>query len=121
MFNIKKMNPHSTNNEKLNSLIPEIKERIKKSFGDKVRKIILYGSYARGDYDKDSDVDILVIVDDSNLHHYRETRNELVSSLLNEYDLLFSIRINEESTFTEYKDIIPYYKNVVKEGIPLYG
>jgi len=109
------------NNEKINSVIPKIKKRIKKSFGDKVKKIILYGSYARGDYNKDSDVDILVIVDDSNLHPYHEIRNELVSSLLDEYDLLFSIRINDEDTFTEYKDIIPFYKNVVKEGIPLYG
>ena len=33
-------------------------------FGDRLRSIRLFGSYARGEADEDSDVDVLVVVDD---------------------------------------------------------
>jgi predicted nucleotidyltransferase len=32
-------------------------------FGDRLREIRLFGSYARGDADEESDVDVLVVVD----------------------------------------------------------
>ncbi|HED36937.1 MAG TPA: nucleotidyltransferase domain-containing protein, partial [Ignavibacteria bacterium] len=51
------MKTKKINNKKLNYLLPELEKRIKDSFGDKLKKIILYGSYARGDYDSESDVD----------------------------------------------------------------
>ena len=35
----------------------------KKILGKRVKKIILYGSYARGDYNNSSDIDILVLTD----------------------------------------------------------
>lgn len=31
-------------------------------YGEKLVQVILYGSYARGDYDSDSDIDIVAIV-----------------------------------------------------------
>ena len=40
---------------------------IKKIYGTHLRKIILYGSYARGDYRPDSDVDIMILLDISDL------------------------------------------------------
>ena len=34
---------------------------VKKILGDDLKKIILYGSYARGDYSENSDIDIMVL------------------------------------------------------------
>ena len=48
-------------------LIEEYVEAIKKIYGSHVRQIILYGSYARGDFRPDSDVDIMILVDMSDL------------------------------------------------------
>ena len=39
-----------TKNEKIGRLLPEIEKRIRELFGEKALKIILFGSYARGDY-----------------------------------------------------------------------
>lgn len=111
----------TTNNEKLNLLLPELEKRIRETFGDKVKKIILYGSYARGDYNKESDVDILVVVDDNDLFRYRILRNEIVADFLDESGFFISIGIDDIKMFSTYKDIIPYYKNVVNEGITIYG
>ena len=48
-------------------LIEQYVEKIKKIYGSHVKQIILYGSYARGDFRPDSDVDIMILVDISDL------------------------------------------------------
>ena len=115
------MNTILTNNEKLNLLLPGLERRIRESFGSKVKQIILYGSYARGDYDSESDVDIMVVVDDENLSYYRKLRNEIVSDLFGETGFLFSITIDNLKIFSEYQEVIPFYSNVVGEGKIIYG
>ena len=51
--------------KKIRQLMTHIKDHLIKLNGEKIKKIILYGSYARGGATKDSDIDILVVVDDS--------------------------------------------------------
>ena len=51
----------------MQDLIEEYVEAIKKIYGSHVRQIILYGSYARGDFRPDSDVDIMILVGMSDL------------------------------------------------------
>ena len=36
-------------------------------YGSHLRQIILYGSYARGDYNSDSDVDVMILLDLSDM------------------------------------------------------
>ncbi len=36
-------------------------QEIRRILGEKLRKIIIYGSYTRGDFDEDSDVDIMIL------------------------------------------------------------
>ncbi|MDZ7623554.1 MAG: nucleotidyltransferase domain-containing protein [Ignavibacteriaceae bacterium] len=47
--------------EALEKLKREVEEAAKNLLGDKLIKVILYGSYARGDYDKDSDIDFALM------------------------------------------------------------
>ena len=51
----------------MQNLVEQYVEAVKKIYGSHVRQIILYGSYARGDYREDSDVDIMILVDMSDL------------------------------------------------------
>jgi len=107
-------------NAKLRSLLPEIENKIRTAFGSKVLKIVLFGSYARGDYNKESDVDILVLVTDKNLRKYRKERVKIITEFLESHNLLLSIRIITKDNFSTYKDIVPFYQNVISQGITLY-
>jgi len=111
----------TTKNKKLSSLLPQIEQKIRLLFGNKVIKIILFGSHARGDYNQESDVDILVIVSDANLSKYRKKRIEIITGFLSDHNILLSIRIINETVFSDYKEILPFYKNVINQGVTLYG
>ena len=115
------MNDKLTNSKKLNSLLPEIEKRIRESFGERVLKIILFGSYARGDFHKESDVDIFVLINDKDLKKYRKVRVKIITEFLESYDILLSIRIIYNGIFNRYKNVLPFYQNVIQEGISLYG
>lgn len=110
-----------TKDEKLNKILPEIEKSIREAFGEKVNKIILFGSYARGDYNEESDVDILVVVDDDNTKPYKLKRNELTKFYLENYGILLSIIIQPKNHIERYKEYSPFLINVVKEGQVIYG
>ncbi len=80
--------------------------------------IFLYGSYARGDYDDESDIDIAAVV--------KGRRQELQDKLKQMWDISAEIGLQNDvvvspvvipyDEFEKYKDILPYYRNIVKEG-----
>ena len=41
----------------VNKIISKFTNRVNEILGDRIKKIILYGSYARGDFNKNSDID----------------------------------------------------------------
>ena len=47
----------------MQNLMDRYVAEIRKIYGSHVKQIILYGSYARGDYTADSDVDIMILLD----------------------------------------------------------
>lgn len=54
----------------MHALLLSYLSEIKKIYGLHLKSVILYGSYARGDYTPDSDVDIMLLVD-LNMEHFR--------------------------------------------------
>ena len=45
-------------------LLAEVKERLTAAFGQRLKGVVLYGSEARGDSEPDSDIDMLVLLDE---------------------------------------------------------
>lgn len=79
----------------------------------------LYGSYARGDYHEESDIDILLTVnmDPSEIGKFRNRVGSITSDLSLKYDVTVSVTIKPYAQFKEYADVLPFYKNVLGEGI----
>lgn len=88
-------------------------------FHGSINRIILYGSVARGTQTSESDVDIAVIVKDytQDMH---DTMTDFVVDLELEFDKVLSVLLIDYGKFKEWKNVMPFYKNVKKEGIQLW-
>lgn len=103
-------------------LIEQYVSAIRNIYGNHIKQIILYGSYARGDFHKDSDVDIMVLVDlpDTQIESYSDALSELGFEYNVKYGLWFMPVVKNANHFRQWCSVYPFYSNVVKEGVPLY-
>lgn len=103
----------------LDKLLKETHGELTKIFGSKLEDVILYGSYARGDHDSESDIDVMALIDapKSELSKYRRTVSDMANDIDLKYGVLLSVKLQDKFTFNKYSDTLPYYKNVSKEGI----
>lgn len=89
-------------------------------YGDVIEEIILYGSYVRGQEVPESDIDIAVILrlpDTDELH--RKMIDIVVDNEL-DLEITLSVITIEEDNLNEWKSTLPFYKNLLKEGISLW-
>ena len=89
--------------------------------GDNLCEAILYGSYARGDFDEESDIDIVLILslDREETRKYKDSLTELMSSLSLSYDKVVCISCIPKKEFEQYRSVLPYYRNIDTEGVRL--
>jgi len=93
--------------------------------GDRVKKIILYGSYARGDYSNESDIDIMILTDlsDGEIVEYRTILSDFAFDLEwdSDFKIMFSPIIKNIDKFNYWVDTMPFYINIQNEGVVLHG
>jgi len=94
-------------------------------FNDNLKQIILYGSYARGDHKDYSDIDIMVVVDMDKyeLTSYRDEVWNFAEDVASDYgyEFVLSLKLQDEATFLAWNNLLPYYKNVLNEGVVING
>ena len=83
-------------------------------------KIILFGSYARGDYEKDSDIDLLVLK--KGLKNEREVANNLYLKFFNQkISVPIDIIAVDYDKYYQLNDDVGYiYKTIKREGKVVY-
>jgi len=90
-----------------------------KIFGDRLKAVILYGSYARGDFDSESDIDIMVLLDlpEEQMAEARKKMRRIADDLDLKYDCVISSIFQSYDCFENYKAVSPFYQNVEKDGV----
>ena len=86
------------------------------------RKIILYGSCARGDYTADSDIDIAILTDSDReqVKKYSHQLDELATQIGFDTMAVVNFVCLPQKEFEENKSWYPFFKNIAKDGIILY-
>ena len=99
--------------------LKEMCSRLNEVYGDSMHKVVLYGSYARGDQSVDSDVDIALI-----LSYETSEQHDKMIDIVVDYELNLAVTLSvvpiELQQYIEWKTTLPFYKNIEKEGILLW-
>ena len=105
------------------TILDQFVEELSEIFKDKLKQVILFGSYARGDFEEYSDIDVMILVDMRNEEIEKLTKEVVKTSceLDSNYDTLLSPIIKDIRQFEEWLPVLLFYKNVVNEGVIVYG
>ena len=106
----------------VNVVLTELVEKIKPVFDNKLKKVVLFGSYARGNYTGESDIDVMILIDE-NEEKIKDFENDIIDidvELNLKYDIVLSTIIQTIGKFNKYKDILPFYSNIQREGVVYY-
>ena len=108
-------------NEIEKKAVGELIEKLKKTYGDSLVKVILYGSKARGDSTEDSDIDIMVVL--KNFDKWENEFNKIFDIVYEvetkyDYEVLISFIIKSQIEFNISN--MPLMLNVKDEGINLW-
>lgn len=82
-------------------------DQIKNIYGSHLKQIILFGSYARGDFNEDSDIDLMILLDitDLEIKNYRHLLSYATFDFNMEYDLDVKPIAKSEEHFNKWVNI----------------
>ena len=107
--------------EKIKSIVEQFALELKKVYGTALRNVILYGSYERGDFEKDSDIDIMVLLDipQEEISKARKQISDISDQFDLDHDVVLAPVIQNYHMFQQYMPASKFYQNVQKEGVML--
>ena len=114
MVNVSKANPI------LMKSIKKMAKEIAAIYGDSIEKIVLYGSYARGEQTEESDVDIALFVKENKTAEMHDKMIDLVVDYELDLAVTLSVIPVDYAQYLDWKNTLPFYKNVDKDGIILW-
>ena len=97
--------------------LAEFLARLEAKFADDVRRVILFGSYARGDADEESDIDLMIVTRGGN-GTQRKIRQWCIE---NRADWISEIIYADEMYQEDQRFKPPLYVNIRRDGIELWN
>ena len=104
-------------NPVIEPILREFKAALQTLYGNRLNEVILYGSYARGDYDDESDIDLMILLDDSQVDTYAEAfrLSEFTADFILRYGKAVSVL---PASIKRYQQSFgPVYQNARLEGV----
>ena len=94
---------------------------VRNLLGSTLDSVIVYGSYARGDYSEFSDVDVMILVSltENQIKEIFDQISDLAFDYLMKHEIDISPVIINTDHFNYWADNLPYYRNVRDEGVRL--
>ena len=99
-------------------IIKEFRQEIKKLYGKRLKDIILFGSWARGEATDESDIDLLVVLDGTVVPGIEIDRMiDIITEMNLTHSILISVYPVSEKTYATINS--PLLINVRREGVPV--
>lgn len=101
----------------LDNLSAELKQALIGLYGKDFDRLILYGSYAKGDFNDDSDIDFLLVLKEEKISFGKEIRKtgNIIDTLTLKYNNTVSLFPTSSSTLQ--KENTPFIKNIKRYAI----
>ena len=105
--------------QNINNLLTAFKMDLQNLYHERLAELILFGSYSRNDARENSDIDLLLVLNDKQLLPYKEI--DFTNDLVFNYMLLYEKQISIVPTTQQHfeQDENPLFLNIRKEGIYL--
>ena len=99
-------------------ILNKFKQKIKKLYGKRLKKVILYGSQARNEATQDSDIDLAIVLDGDVIPGKEIDRMiDIVTEINLNYGVLISVYPVSEKNYNEINS--PLLLNLRREGVPV--
>ncbi len=107
---------------RIQRLIDRVESELKKILANKLKKVILFGSYSRGDYDHESDIDMIALVNEPQPEEkYEEELLDVIVDLSIEFEVVLSLFLESEAEYERAKESKPLLRSIEKEGVEIYA
>jgi len=104
--------------KEIESVLQRIKEHLNRVYGDRIKRVLVYGSFARGEADEESDVDVAAVVaDELSPSKVEQCLAELLFQILMEKSELVTVFAIPETKFNSYNS--PLLLNIKAEGVQI--
>ena len=105
--------------EELDSIINEYISEIKKILWADLKRAVIYGSYARGEYEEESDIDVALFTlkEPEEFYLLINKISELTFEYNVKYDIILSPVFQNIIDYNRMLRVVPYYQSIQKEGI----
>ena len=105
----------------ISDVMQEFAKSVRKILGNSLDSVIVYGSYARGDYSEFSDIDVMLLVSlgEEGIKKISDQISDLAFDFMMKYGVDISPVITNTDHFNYWADNLPYYRNVRDEGVKL--
>ena len=105
----------------ITDIMQQFASSLKKLLGNTLDSVIVYGSYARGDYSELSDIDVMILVTltEEKIKKISDEISDMAFDYLMKFGVDISPVITNIDQFNYWADNLPYYRNVRDEGVIL--
>ncbi|WP_310605574.1 nucleotidyltransferase domain-containing protein [Anaerosporobacter sp.] len=109
--------------DNVQNMLMKFSKKMKDILGANLSKVILYGSYARGEQQEHSDIDIMILTSltDVEIERIEPIIYDVAFDFEMEYFIDISVIVKNEEHFEYWLGALPFYDNIEREGVVLNG